>query len=87
MRPMALEYTTEPPYRPVSYQLIRGLGRGRGRGWKSRGGGGEGEEEPVKEEEQGRRRSRGGGGGSCGARLQCRLGLDPGLAGGVAPTS
>ena len=56
MRPMALEYTTEPPYRPVSYQLIRGLGRGRGRGWKSRGGGGEGEEEPVKEEEQRRRR-------------------------------
>ena len=53
MRPMALEYTTEPPYRPVSYQLIRGLGRGRG--WKSRGGGGEGEEEPVKEEEQRRR--------------------------------
>ena len=58
MRPMALEYTTEPPYRPVSYQLIGGLGRGRGRGWKSRGGGGEGEEEALKEEERRRRRRR-----------------------------
>ena len=71
MRPMARhEYTTEPPYRPVSYQLIRGLGRG-GRGWKSQGrsrgeGGGAGE---------------GGGGGLGLARLQCRPGSDPTLAG------
>ena len=64
MRPMALEYTTEPPYRPVSYQLIRGLGRGErlGRSRGERGGAG------------------GGGGGGPGlARLQCRPGWDPTL--------
>ena len=53
MRPMARhEYTTEPPYRPVSYQLIRGLGRGGGEAGRVRGGAGEGEEELVKEEEE-----------------------------------